>query len=230
MSLSTLVTPAILDKVIGDLVPVFLTSVGGDLIAARNAAGSMLAAYDVETEEELRLAAEITSFGFGALDALGKSMNPDLPLNAVLRLRGCANSLQRSKHQCQRALDALRKRRRLAAVTAAEALAPSPASDNPDPAPPVATPDRPGIDKALGLIEFAREALEASGKKGVQSWGLSRQKRRAAERIAENFKRNQAEHARREALRDEEQASVATIETMPTVMPVAALSQSASPV
>ena len=73
---------------------------------------STLAAYDAEDEQELRLAAEIISFGFAALEALAKAMNPDLPLNAVLRLRGNANAAHRSGHQCQRTLDKLRKERR----------------------------------------------------------------------------------------------------------------------
>jgi hypothetical protein len=99
------VTSVCLDKITDLLVPLFLPGTVGHLAAARHTARTMLASYDVESEDEIRLAAEIASFGFGALEALSKSMAPELSQNAVLRLRGCA--LHRSGHQCQRALDRL---------------------------------------------------------------------------------------------------------------------------
>jgi hypothetical protein len=187
MSFPTSITPTILDTILGHLAPHFLTSTNGDLPSARHAASHTLAAYNVETEEELRLAAEIVSFSFHALEALGQAAAPDLPLNKTLRLRGSAVSLSREAHKSQRKLDQLQRARRTA-TAAPEAKA---------------TPtDKPGTDQAIGLIEFAREALEASTKTGgVTAWTLSRQQRRAAERIAENLKRNKAEQARREATR-----------------------------
>jgi hypothetical protein len=188
MSFPTSITPIILDTILGHLAPHFLTSTNGDLPSARHAASHILAAYNVETEEELRLAAEIVSFGFHALEALGQAAAPDLPLNKTLRLRGSAVSLSREAHKSQRKLDQLQRARRTA--TAAPQAQASPA------------PDKPGTEQAIGLIEFAREALEASTKTGgAAAWTLSRQQRRAAERIAENFKRNKAEQARREASR-----------------------------
>ena len=187
MSLPAAITPAILDTVLGHLAPHFLTSTNGDLPAARHAASHVLVAYNVETEEELRLAAEIVSFGFHALEALGEAAAADLPVNKTLRLRGSAVSLSREAHKAQRKLDQLQRAR----------LAAPPVTETPAPA-----PDKPGTEQAIGLIEFAREALEASARPGgVPAWTLSRQQRRAAERIAENLKRNKAEQARREALR-----------------------------
>lgn len=129
MSLSAIITPAILDKVIGLLVPLLIDSAGGDLPTARHAATSLLADYEPQTEEELRLAAEIIGFGFGALDALSQSMAPDLTLNAILRLRGSANAQHRCANQCQRTLDKLRKERRLAEATV-QLLAGEPASND----------------------------------------------------------------------------------------------------
>ena len=64
-----------------------------------------------ETEEELRLAADIIGFGFHALDALGQAMAPDLPLKDVLSLRGSAVNLNRQSHRSQRKLDQLRRDR-----------------------------------------------------------------------------------------------------------------------
>jgi hypothetical protein len=117
MSLFPNVTRVFLDTIVMRLVPWFLTVADGSLEAARQAALSLLASYNVETEEEIRLAAEITSFGFSALAALSSSLDPDLPLNAVIRLRGSANALHRSAHQCQRTLDKLRKERRMAVAS-----------------------------------------------------------------------------------------------------------------
>jgi hypothetical protein len=118
MSLFPNVTRVFLDTIIMRLVPWFLTVADGSLEAARQAALSLLASYNVETEEEIRLAAEITSFSFSALAALSSSLDPDLPINAVIRLRGSANALHRSAHQCQRTLDKLRKERRIAVASA----------------------------------------------------------------------------------------------------------------
>ena len=116
MSSFPLVTPAFLEEMVACLLHLFIRGAGGDEAAARHAVLSTLAAYDAKDEQELRLAAEIISFGFAGLEALARAMNPDLPLNAVLRLRGNANAAHRSGHQCQRTLDKLRKERRTVAV------------------------------------------------------------------------------------------------------------------
>ena len=114
MSSFPTIAPAFLEEMVAHLLHLFIRGAGGDEAAARHAVLSTLAAYDPTDEQELRLAAEIISFGFAALEALAKAMNPDLPLNAVLRLRGNANAAHRSGHQCQRTLDKLRKERRTA--------------------------------------------------------------------------------------------------------------------
>ncbi len=173
MSLFPHVTRVFLDKVIGLLVPLFLTTAGEDMEAAREAAESTLASYDVETEEEIRLAAEITSLGFGVLDALAKAMDPNLPLNAVLRLRGSANALHRSAHQCQRALDKLRKQRDM---PASQTQVPEPTAEVAEIAP---------TDPAEPQIQLI----------------LSRQQRRALQRASEKAQRRHAEQARRDAMR-----------------------------
>lgn len=182
-TLPTSITPAILDTVLGHLAPHFLPSTGNDLPIAREAAGHLLAAYNVATDEELRLAAEVVSFGFHALEALSEAAAPDLALAKKLRLRGSAVSLSREAHKAQRKLDQLQRAR----LTPPEVQA--------GPPEPSATPDGPATKQALGLIAFAREAIEASAKPGgVQGWTLSRQQRRAAERIAANLRRNKARH------------------------------------
>ena len=176
MSSFPLVAPAFLEEMVAYLLHLFIRGAGGDEAAARHAVLSTLAAYDAKDEQELRLAAEIISFGFAGLEALARAMNPDLPLNAVLRLRGNANAAHRSGHQCQRTLDKLRKERGTAAVhspaprTARSAVPPeAPAASQPAPNQPAPLPD------------------------------LSRQQRRDLERKALKAQRKEAERARLDA-------------------------------
>ncbi len=189
MSLFPHLTTVFLDTIIARLVPWFLTAAGGNLDLARQTAKALLASFDAETEEEVRLAAEIASYGFGALEALGKSVDPDLPLNMVLRLRGSANAMQRSKNQCQRSLDKLRKERRLAQAAVTDV--------------------RPeAIDRPAAIERHVQAAIAAP----VPSVGadpaqpepvitLSRQQRRAVQRAVDKAQRRQAELARRDAAR-----------------------------
>jgi len=144
MSLAT-IPAAFVDTVLGQLARLFLSAAAGDTEAARHAAAQMLAAYNAETEEELSLAAEIISFGLHALEALGYAAAPDLSLNKVLRLRGSAVSLSRESHKAQRKLDQIQRARR--------------AGKQPDQPAQVASPS---VDRALGLVEAAREATQAS--------------------------------------------------------------------
>jgi hypothetical protein len=168
------IAPAFLEEMVAHLLHLFIRGAGGDEAAARHAVLSTLAAYHAEDEQELRLAAEIISFGFAALEALAKAMNPDLPLNAVLRLRGNANAAHRSGHQCQRTLDKLRKERRTAAVH-------SPAPE---------TPARSAIPP---------EATEPAPAQPDPRAELSRQQRRELERKVLKAQRKQAERARLDA-------------------------------
>jgi hypothetical protein len=183
---AAVITPVIIDAMISLLVPLFVPGRGGDLVAARQIAARLLANYNAETEEELRLAAEIIGFAFTALDALARSMAPDLTLNQVIRLRGLANSQHRSANQCQRTLDKLRLERRVTAAKAAIKKAVE--TTVPETATPDIASDQPLTVETLKLSDF-------------QPPVLSRQQRRAAERQAEKQKRRQAEQARLAALR-----------------------------
>lgn len=182
------ITAIFLDEMVAFLLPLFLVAACGDREAAREAVKSLFASYNVAAEEELRLAAEITSFSFGALDALAKSMVPDLPLNAVLRLRGCANALQRSKNQCQRVLDRLRKDRLAAA---SKAQTPATAAERPAQQAIVANAALPSQPKPAPSRPASPHAAAPQ----------SRQQRRMAERAAEKARCGQAEQARRNAMR-----------------------------
>lgn len=81
-----------------------LASASGNPAMARDAATQMLAAYNVGSEEELRLASEVISFGFHALQALGQAVDPTLSLNKITGLRGSAVSLRRKSRPSFRSL------------------------------------------------------------------------------------------------------------------------------
>jgi hypothetical protein len=195
------IAPAVMDTVVAHLALLFRAGTAGGETAAHDAARATLAAYAAETEEELRLAAGIISFGFHALEALSQAAAPDLSLNRVLRLRGSAVSLSRESHKAQRKLDQLQRARRAAEFQPAAAQPAEPQSADPKAAPgspaPIGTPTptQPQIERAIDLIAFAQEAIEAAGKNQGQTWTQSFQKRQTAKRIAENMKKNQARHA-----------------------------------
>jgi len=185
---AAVVNPAILDTILGQLALLFLAGAVGDLAVARDAARQMLAAHKVETPDELRLAAEIISFGFHALEALGQASNPDMSLTKILRLRGSAVSLSREAHKAQRKLDQLQRDRR--------AGAPAQPAEQEQPAPPPEATEtsRPRIDKAIDLIAFTPYAIESAGKNDGKSWTQGFQQRQVAKRIADNLKKNQLQY------------------------------------
>ena len=100
---------ALLETILDRLAILFLTGAGGDLAAARHAAISMLMAHHPGSEDELTVAAEIISFGFHALDALGQCADPTLSVNQKLRLQGRAVSLSRESHKARHRLDQMKK-------------------------------------------------------------------------------------------------------------------------
>jgi hypothetical protein len=180
MSQPAAITAAFLDRILTLLAPLFLAATGGDMVAARDAVRSTLASYHARTDAELRLAALVIAFGFGALDALGKAVDPDLSLNQVLRLRGNATALSRASHQNQAVLDRLHKV--------------GPAEPAPEPG---AEPDLPASVETQDLVSFTRAIAPARTQPPAP---LTRQQRRAAERADEKAKRQQDYQVRRAAL------------------------------
>jgi hypothetical protein len=176
------ITPALLDTILTPLALLFLTGAVGDITAARQAASQMLAAYNAETPEELRLAAEIITFSFHSLEALSQAADPALSLNQKTRLRGSAVSLSRESHKSQRKLDQLQRARRTpAGAPPAETAAPDP-----------------DTEQAVALVKCAKEAIQAAGKNGGKTWTQAFQQRQTAKRIAENLRKNQAKAAQTE--------------------------------
>jgi hypothetical protein len=170
---------AILDTILGRLSLLFLSGAGGDTAAARLAARQMLAIYQPETEDEFRLAAQIVSFSFHALEALSQAASPDMPLTRILRLRSSAVSLSRESHKAQRRLDQLQKARRTGAPS-------QPASTD-------APHSGSTTEKALALIADTREVMQ-SAKNDAQTWTQAYQQRLRAKRITENLKKHPAPH------------------------------------
>ena len=169
MAVLSNIAPIFLDAILGGLVPWLLIAAGGDPGAARQASLGLLASYDTETEQELALAGEIACHSFAALDALARSANPDLSLNQVLRLRGSANSSQRSQNQCHRRLQRLRQER-LDFVEAAPAEQPKIAAL--EPAAPVADyglsrPQRRAVERAV--VKAQRKIAERDRVKAMRA-------------------------------------------------------------
>lgn len=180
MSPTAIISPALLDTILAPLALLFLAGSAGDMTVARHSASQMLADYNAETPEELRLAAEVITFSLHSLDALGRSYEPGLNANNILRQRGNAIGLSREAHKSQRKLDQLQRARRTPAKPQA--------AEN-------AAPADPETDQAIGLIEFAKQAIQAVGKDGGKTWTQAYQQRQTAKRIAENLKKNQARAA-----------------------------------
>lgn len=118
MSQSVDVTPAFLDRILTLLAPLFLAATGGDMEVARETVRETLADYGARTDNELRLAALVVSFGFGSLDALSKAANSALSLDEVMDLRDNATALSDAGYQCQTALDKLQRQRPVKSVAA----------------------------------------------------------------------------------------------------------------
>jgi hypothetical protein len=185
MSIPTSIAQAAIDTVLVRLTVLFLVGAAGNPIAARQAASQMLAAHKVETDEELRLAAEIISFSLHALEALSQASATDFPTNKILRFRGSAVSHSREAHKAQRKLDLLQRARQTGALQPVEV----------QPTPPA--PDRPQIDQPLELIQPRPEAPRTVSNNPTKTWSQLFQKRETAKRITENLKKSQAQHANR---------------------------------
>jgi hypothetical protein len=176
MSLAKTLPTAILDTILSYLTTLFLPGTAGDFTAARRAAGQMLAAYQPQTEDELRLAAAIVSFSLQALDSLSQAASPDLPLTKILRLRGSAVSLSRESDKAQRRLEHLQQTRRQTEAIETEAIRPE--ATQTEAARPEAT--RPEAEPPLA---------PASAK---LTWTQAYEQRQRDQRIAASLKRAEA--------------------------------------
>jgi hypothetical protein len=111
MTFAKTIPAIILHTILTRLGTLFLTGAGGDPSAAQEAAAQMLAAYRLETAEDLRLAAHVISFSLHGLEALGQASAPNITLSGTLRLRASAVSLNRASEKTQRRLDEVQQAR-----------------------------------------------------------------------------------------------------------------------
>lgn len=86
------------------LAPMFLCVTGGDVSLARMAALETVSAYRARDLTDLISIAQIIGCGLAALASLSRSMEDDLSLSMILRLRGNACALNRSAEQNRRAI------------------------------------------------------------------------------------------------------------------------------
>jgi hypothetical protein len=94
----------IVDLVVTYLTAMFLPSTAGNVEHARIAAAASVNAYGARDPGDLIPIAQIIALGLAMLDSLDRSMEENLPVSLVLRLRGNAASLGRLAEQCRRAL------------------------------------------------------------------------------------------------------------------------------
>jgi hypothetical protein len=176
MSHLTTLPAAILETILTGLAALFLAGANGDTTAARQAASHMLNAYHPETEDELRLAANIICFSFQGLEALAQAAAPDLPLTRILRLRGSAVSLSRESARAERRLGQLQKARQQAIQAPAAEIQPE--------------PDQPQlkIEKALAVIQDTG-AITAAAKDKNMTWTQAFEQRQRDTRVAASLER-----------------------------------------
>jgi hypothetical protein len=95
---STLLHPfdILMNLIVALLAPMFLCVTGGDVSLARMAATETVAAYRARDLSDLIAIAQIIAYGLAAIGSLSRSMEDDIPLAMVLRLRNNANALGRS--------------------------------------------------------------------------------------------------------------------------------------
>ena len=179
MPLPATLPAAILETILTRLATLFLTGASGDTAAARQAASQMLGAYHPETEDELRLAANIVCFSFQALEALSQAAAPDIPLTRIISLRSGAVSLSRESAKAERRLAQLQKARQ-------QAIQAQPAEVRPEPAPP-----EPKVEKALALIQDTGAVTVAAKANGL-TWTQTYEQRQRDQRIAASLKRAEA--------------------------------------
>jgi hypothetical protein len=186
MSLPATLNQSILNTILSHLALLFLAA-AGDPDKARLAAVEALSGYNIQTEEELRLAAEIIAFGFHALQALAQAAEAGLSPNRTLRLRGSAVSLSRQAHKAQRKLDQLQRAPRRAEPQPKAADAPA--------EPQAANQPATNEEMARAFAEAERVAKQIIAGDGVKRWSQAGQKRAMALRMAEKARQNAARHA-----------------------------------
>ncbi len=93
-----------LETIIAFLLPYF-SAASRDKHEARSEILETLACYETRTRAEMLQAAHIIAFGMTTLDVLAEAKTAEMSQSMRLRYRSCANSLNRSTLQTEKALD-----------------------------------------------------------------------------------------------------------------------------
>ena len=93
-----------LETIIAFLLPYF-SAAARDKHEARSEIVDTLASYETRTRAEMLQAAHIIAFGMTTLDVLAEAKTAEMSQSMRLRYRSCANSLNRSTLQTEKALD-----------------------------------------------------------------------------------------------------------------------------
>ncbi|HVY17359.1 MAG TPA: hypothetical protein VHB27_19200 [Rhodopila sp.] len=173
--------PAVfLRTVIRHIAVLLLEGANGDYDEAWEGAETLILGHNPQTEAELRLVYRVIAFNLQAGEALAQAVQPDMPLNRILRLRTGAVSLAREATKAERALE---KRRA--------------ASERDEAEPPEAPPEpAPSVEKTGALIEDNRTVSAYAKAHGISfSEALHRRARdkRVAERERKKAAKAQAE-------------------------------------
>lgn len=95
---------AFLETIIAFLLPYF-AGAAADMHEARTEILDTLASYATRTRAEMLQAAQIIAFGMTTLDVLAEARTAEMSPSMRIRYRGCANGLNRSTLQTEKALD-----------------------------------------------------------------------------------------------------------------------------
>jgi hypothetical protein len=93
-----------LETIIAFLLPYF-SAASKDKHEARSEIIDTLTSYETRTRAEMLQAAHIIAFGMTTLDVLAEAKTAEMSQSMRLRYRGCANNLNRSTLQTEKALD-----------------------------------------------------------------------------------------------------------------------------
>lgn len=174
MPLTNILPPAVLETILTRLAALFLAGAAGDQAAAHQAAAQMLSSYHPETEDEVRLAANIIIFSFQALEALSQAATPDIPITRVMKLRSGAVSLTRQSQKAEQRLEQLQKARQQGKSA---------------PAPTVQPEQR--IEEVQALIEDTNTVAAAAKAKNL-TWNQAYEDRQREARIAAGMQKREA--------------------------------------
>jgi hypothetical protein len=94
---------SLVNLIVALLTPMFLWATEGDIRLARIAAAQTLNEHRIATRLSLFTVAKMIAFDIATLSSLSQSMYEDVSISLALRLRGNANSLDRSAERNRRA-------------------------------------------------------------------------------------------------------------------------------